>query len=271
MADIHESAIDGLQKGRKSLGQHWLHDSEALNDIADAAEISREDTVLEVGPGTGTLTRVLADRAGQVVAVELDEGLIDNLISQKIANNLQFVKGSILDFDLGDLPAGYKVVANIPYYLTSKLIRTFSESVNPPVIAVLLVQKEVAERVAAVPGKMSLLSVSAQYYFETILGREVPRRLFSPPPKVDSQVIILKHRTSPLFTDVDTKQFFRLVKAGFSNRRKTLLNSLSGGLQQSKMDVSAAITRAGLKPGSRPQELSLESWYALYKQLGNSV
>ena len=256
---------------KKSLGQHWLHDGEALRDIADAAEISGEDTVLEVGPGTGTLTRVLTERAKHVVAVEVDESLIENLMTRKIgplaSGNLQLVKGSILDFDLTDLPAGYKVVANIPYYLTSKLVRTLSESINPPSIAVLLVQKEVAERIAATPGKMSLLSVSAQYYFETSLGREVKRNLFSPPPKVDSQVIILKHRDQPLFPEVNAKEFFRIVKAGFSNRRKTLLNSLSAGLLGSKPEVVGAIAQAGLKPGSRPQELSLQDWHSLYKQL----
>lgn len=263
---------DDIPVGKKSLGQHWLNDSQALNDIADSADINREDTVLEIGPGTGTLTRVLAQRAGQVIAVELDDNLVANLVHQQIANNLQFVKGSILDFDLSELPVGYKVVANIPYYLTSKLIRVLSESINPPTLAVLLVQKEVAQRITAGPGKMSMLSVSAQYYFETELGREVPRNLFTPPPKVDSQVIILKHRTQPLFPGYDPGkreigEFFRIVKAGFSNRRKTLVNSLSGGLQQSKTVVSDAIVLAGLLPGTRPQELSIADWYELYKQL----
>jgi 16S rRNA (adenine1518-N6/adenine1519-N6)-dimethyltransferase len=157
------------------------------------------------------------------------------------------------------------VVANIPYYLTSNLIRVLSESINPPAEVALLVQKEVAERVAAKPGDMSVLSVTAQFYWEVTLGQVVPARLFTPPPKVDSQILILKRRPKPLF-EVDTKGLFRLVKAGFNNRRKTLLNSLSGGLQKPKDEISTMLESAGIKPTARPQELSLEQWYELYKQ-----
>lgn len=254
-------------KPKKALGQHWLHDKAALESIANAADIQPNDTVLEVGPGLGTLTRVLTERAGQVVAVELDEALLKKLVSQQIAKNLQFVGGSILEFDLTSMPSGYKVVANIPYYLTSNLIRVLSESANPPSLAVLLVQKEVAERVAAGPGDMSILAVTAQYYWEASLGVEVPASLFTPPPKVDSRVLILRRRRQPLFPQTDAKQFFRLVKAGFSNRRKTLLNSLSGGFRLTKDSSRSVLLAAGLNPNVRPQELSLEDWHKLYTKI----
>jgi 16S rRNA (adenine1518-N6/adenine1519-N6)-dimethyltransferase len=162
------------------------------------------------------------------------------------------------------LPPDYKVVANIPYYLTSNLIRVLSETSNRPILAALLIQKEVAERVAAQPGDMSLLSVTAQFYWQVGLSQVVPARLFTPPPKVDSQIIILDRLNETLFPEVDPKSFFRLVKAGFSQRRKTLLNSLSAGLQLSKDDTRAVCERASIDPGRRAQSLSLEEWRQLY-------
>src|SRR5262249_42571664 len=156
------------------------------------------------------------------------------------------------------LEPGYKVVANIPYYLTSNLIRVLCESNNPFSQAAILIQKEVAERVAAEPGQMSILSVSAQFYCEVSLGPVVPSELFTPPPKVDSQVLILKYREHPLFENVDTKQFFRIVKAGFSQKRKTLENSLSGGLAISKEQAREMLTTADIPAGQRAQALSLQ-------------
>jgi 16S rRNA (adenine1518-N6/adenine1519-N6)-dimethyltransferase len=259
--------MNSLPKTKKSLGQHWLTDLSTLNAIAEAADIQASDTVLEVGPGPGTLTRVLAAQAEKVVAVELDEALLDQLASMQIAKNLQFVRSNILEFDLTTMPAGYKVVANIPYYLTSNLIRVLSESVNPPSTAVILVQKEVAQRVAAEPGNMSILSVTAQYYWEVSLGIEVPARLFTPPPKVDSQVLIMKRRNQPLFPGTDTKQFFRLVKAGFSARRKTVHNSLSGGLRIGKEETKKLLELAQIDPTARPQTLTLDDWHKLDRVL----
>lgn len=249
---------------KKALGQHWLHDQTVLHDIVASADISADDTVLEIGPGLGTLTAVLCRTAKQVVAVEFDTKLADGLLSRVPADNLQVVKADILHFDLSALPAGYKVVANIPYYLTSNLIRILSESTNPPHTAVLLVQKEVAQRVAAEPGDTSLLSVTAQFYWRVSLGREVKAELFSPPPKVDSQVLVLHYRSKPLFKDVDTKVFFRVTKAGFAQRRKTLQNSLGGGLRLNRMQTLALCQAAGIDPGHRAQTLSLDDWHALY-------
>lgn len=173
--------------------------------------------------------------------------------------------GDIRTYDFGKPASDYKVVANIPYYLTSHLIRSISESYNPPAMAVLLVQKEVAERVAANPGNMSLLSITAQFYWEVSLDRVVPAELFTPPPKVDSQILILKRRKTLLFPDVEPKQFFRLIKAGFSARRKTLLNSLSGGLRIDKTKAGELLEAAGIDPQLRPQSLALPRWHELYQ------
>jgi 16S rRNA (adenine1518-N6/adenine1519-N6)-dimethyltransferase len=254
-----------LPWAKKSLGQHWLNDSAALQAICDAGAITADDTVLEIGPGTGTLTELLVKSAKQVVAVEFDQTLAIRLPERVKATNLTVVNRDILSFDLTSLPPDYKVIANIPYYLTSNLIRTLSESTNQASRVVLLIQKEVAERVAAKPGDMSLLSVSAQYYWEVLLGLEVPARLFTPPPKVDSLVLILERRNQMLFPDVDEKSFFRLVKAGFAARRKTLLNSLSGGLRVDKEVIKTILDESYISQTIRPQALSLEQWYMLYK------
>lgn len=252
---------------KKSLGQHWLHDPAALVAMCETAEVSPNDTVLEIGPGLGTLTAELIKRADKVVAVEFDRQLADDLARTFKAVNLEIVTGDILRFDLTRLPAGYKTAANIPYYLTSKLLRVLCESSNPPSQMSLLVQKEVAERIVAGPGQMSLLSVSVQFYYQASLGRVVQAKLFTPPPKVDSQILKLVRHKQPIFPVLDTQAYFRLVKAGFSNRRKTLLNSLSAGLHVTKEQAGRRVEQAGLNPQSRPQELSLQDWYNLYLQL----
>ena len=258
--------MSDLPFAKKSLGQHWLTDYASLTAMCDAANVSEGDTVLEIGPGLGTLTKLLVERAEQVVAVEFDEDLARELPKRVPESNLQVIRQDILRFNFGSVTPGYKVVANIPYYLTSNLIRVLSETPNCPSVAVLLVQKEVALRVAAAPGDMSLLSVTAQYFWQVSVGELVPAKLFTPPPKVDSQILVLQHRDSPLF-DVDAKTFFRLVKAGFSNRRKTLLNSLSGGLNMAKPDILDVLAKAQVLPGARPQELSLQQWHAIYINL----
>lgn len=250
---------------KKSLGQHWLHDEKTLHSIVDAAGVRAGDAVLEVGPGLGTLTRQLLARGAHVTAVEFDENLATLLQESPLGENLQVVHEDILKFDFTQLEPAYKVVANIPYYLTSNLIRVMCESINPFSQAALLIQKEVAERVAAAPGDMSILSVTTQFYCEVSLGPLVPAELFTPPPKVDSQVLVLNYRAEPLFEDVDTKQFFRVVKAGFSQKRKTLENALSGGLAISKDEARALLDAADIPRGQRAQALSLDDWYALYE------
>jgi 16S rRNA (adenine1518-N6/adenine1519-N6)-dimethyltransferase len=252
---------------KKSLGQHWLNDKASLESIVNVVDVGPTDVVLEIGPGLGSLTELLVAKAQRVIAVEFDERLAEALPRRVQAANLEVVTSDILSFDFTQVPADYKIVANIPYYLTSNLIRVISETTNPPVAAALLIQKEVAERVTAKPGDMSLLSVTAQYYWEVSLGELVPARLFTPPPKVDSQILILKRRPAPLFDDVIEKDLFRLVKAGYSQRRKTLLNSLSAGLQLDKPAARVLCESVGIDPSRRAQTLSLEEWHNLYLSL----
>jgi 16S rRNA (adenine1518-N6/adenine1519-N6)-dimethyltransferase len=155
------------------------------------------------------------------------------------------------------------VVANVPYYITSKIVQMLSEAANPPSVAVLLVQKEVAERLAAKAGDMSILAISAQLYHDVELGPPVPAKYFIPPPKVDSQVVVMRRREQPLFENLDTKEFFRVVKAGFSAKRKKLRSSISGGLAISKPEAEQLLTAAGIDPNSRAEALALDDWYRL--------
>jgi 16S rRNA (adenine1518-N6/adenine1519-N6)-dimethyltransferase len=249
----------------KSLGQHWLHDRLILEAIADCVAIDTDTTVLEIGPGLGTLTSVLLDRAEQVVAVEFDASLARKLPGQFPGKNLTVYNDDILSFDFRKLPANYTVVANVPYYITSKIVHVLSNCINPPKQMALLVQKEVAERLAASPGDMSILAVSAQIFHEVTLGPIVGREWFTPPPKVDSQVIVMKRRGQPLVPEDQQKNFFRVVKAGFSERRKKLRSSLSGGLGIDKTVVDELLVRAELSSEARAQELSLADWIRLAK------
>jgi 16S rRNA (adenine1518-N6/adenine1519-N6)-dimethyltransferase len=250
-------------QNKKSLGQHWLRDRDVLKHIADCAEISLTDTVLEIGPGLGTLTSELLRRGEKVVAVEFDGDLARKLPGQFPGKNLEVINGDILDFDLSVLPAGYKVVANVPYYITSKIVQTLMTAENKPSISVLLVQKEVAERLAAKPGDMSILAISAQVFAEVSLGDVVGAELFTPPPKVDSQVIIMKTRLKPLIDEKKEDIFFKVVKAGFSAKRKKLRSSLSGGLGVSKPEAEEMLTSAKISPDSRAETLTIDDWLRL--------
>ena len=248
---------------KKSLGQHWLRDRDVLSHIADCAELESCDTVLEIGPGLGTLTSELLRRVDQVVAVEFDEDLARKLPGQFPGKKLNVVNEDILKFDLNSLPSGYKVVANVPYYITSKIVQMLMTATNKPCIVVMLVQKEVAQRLAAKPGNMSILAVSAQLFADVELGDIVPSAMFVPPPKVDSQVVIMRARTSPFLSDVNESDFFRVVKAGFSSKRKKLRSSLSGGLKLSKPEVEIILKNAGISPDIRAEALNLDDWTRL--------
>jgi 16S rRNA (adenine1518-N6/adenine1519-N6)-dimethyltransferase len=258
---------------KKSLGQHWLHDRTSLLAVADAVQVKPGDTVLEIGPGMGTLTKYLLEAGANVVAVEFDEELIPKLVKdfKSYGDQFRIEHTDILKFDFTKLPKGYKVAANIPYYLTSNLLRLMVESTNPFSQAALLVQKEVAERVCADKGDMSLLSVSVQLYADAMLGLVVPAELFTPPPKVDSQVLILRFHDEAKFDIDDKKVFFRLVKAGFSERRKKLRSSLSGGLQITKPEAEELLHAAGIDPNLRAQSLDLQQWYSLYSKYLTSI
>lgn len=246
------------------LGQHWLLDDFYLDAIIKTAGLRANDFVLEVGPGKGSLTKKLLSAGAKVTAVELDDNLYKELLGLQ-TDRLKIVHGDILEFDLTTLPKDYKVVANIPYYLTGKLLRKLTDSSNPPLAVTLLVQKEVAERLAAEPGELSLIAVAVQLFGQVTLGDIVPAAAFKPPPKVDSRIVTITRHPKPLFTDLDSKSFWRLAKAGFAEKRKKLRSSLAGGLNISKVQAEELLEKAGINPHARAQELSLEDWHAVAK------
>lgn len=251
---------------KKSLGQHWLHDEAALESIVEAADVQPGDIVLEIGPGLGTLTDTLVTTSAHITALEYDRELIAGLQKKYSDAQVEVIEGDIRKFDFVQLPDGYKIVANIPYYLTANLFRALIDTSHKPAVAALLVQKEVAQRVTAKPGKLSFVAVALQLFYEASLGELVPAHLFTPPPKVDSQVLVLRQRSVPLFSDLNTEAFFTLVKAGFEQRRKKLKTSLKTGVE-SGVDVGELLSKAGINPDARAQELSLEEWHKLYLAL----
>jgi 16S rRNA (adenine1518-N6/adenine1519-N6)-dimethyltransferase len=255
----------------KSLGQHWLRDRDVLAHIAECAQLELADTVLEIGPGLGTLTSELLRQSQKVIAVEFDEDLARKLPGQFPGKNLEVVQSDILSFDLSSLPKDYKVVANVPYYITSKIVQLLMTAKNKPAVAVLLVQKEVAERLAAQPGDMSILAISAQLFADVTLGDVVPAELFTPPPKVDSQVVILRTRTISLLENVDEADFFRTVKAGFSAKRKKLRSSIAGGLAVSKDESERLLAAAEISSDGRAESLAIEDWIRLTKVVHDSI
>lgn len=259
----------GLQP-KKSLGQNFLVDEAALAKVTAAADVTPADTVLEIGPGVGSLTRHLAEAAGRVAAVELDQSLWPALqFVLAPYPNVTLVHGDILQLDLAGLalPSGYKVVANIPYYITSAVIRRLLEASGPPALIVLTVQREVAERICAGPGEMSLLAVSVQVYSRPRVVARVPAGAFYPRPEVDSAVVRLEARPAPAVAGLDMDHFFRVVKAGFSQKRKQLRNALAGGLQLAPAALEPALAQAGVDPARRAETLSLEEWGAIARAL----
>jgi 16S rRNA (adenine1518-N6/adenine1519-N6)-dimethyltransferase len=257
-------------RAKKRFGQHFLSDTNILNRIVDAAEIAPDETVLEVGPGLGALTSVLAERARSVVAVEVDRDLIAGLRSRfASAANVAIVEGDVLALspsellatETGDL-APYVVVANLPYNIAAPVLRRFLEGDVRPRRLVVMVQLEVAEAIAAKPGRMSLLSVATQVYGDTRLVMKVAPGAFSPPPKVESAVVRIDVAAQPK-VDVPLDAFFRMARAGFGNPRKQLRNSLSFGLHVKQEVIDQLMARAGVDATLRPQVLSLDDWAAI--------
>lgn len=250
---------------RKRLGQNFLVDPVALERIVAAADLSAQDTVIEPGAGLGTLTRPLTEHAGCVIAVELDDRLVQALRQELVdLANLQIIHGDILRIPNPGVPyQGYKVVGNLPYYITSAVLRRFLEDESRPQVMVVTVQREVAERIVARSGKMSLLAVSVQFYGQPKIVAHIPPGAFYPSPKVDSAVLRIDVGVQPpvvLAGGIDTKTYFRVVRAGFSQRRKTLRNSLSGGLALNPSTVKELLEGAGIDPRRRAETLSLEEW-----------
>ncbi len=305
---------------RKGLGQHFLADPNILRKIVEAAELSSEMAVLEIGPGLGTLTRLLARAAGRVVAVELDEAMI-GLLREELGYlpNLELVQGDILQLDPAALMRGpqspnlpwpthqpalpcaspgpvsvppvpapqvqagrggpggrrsrpnYIVVANLPYYITSAAIRHLLEADLPPRRLVLTVQREVAERMVARPGNMSLLAVSVQFYGRPRIIAKIPAGAFVPPPKVDSAVVRIDTYDSTPVQVPGAETFFRVARAGFGQKRKQLKNALAAGLGLPSAEVVGAMTRAGVDPQRRAQTLNLDEWANLVREIASQI
>jgi 16S rRNA (adenine1518-N6/adenine1519-N6)-dimethyltransferase len=256
----------------KSLGQNFLVDETALQNVIQAANVTSLDDVLEIGPGLGSLTRHLAVYARTVVAVELDPALIPAL-NQVVGqfSNVRVIQGDILELDPVQLvsQADYLVVANIPYYITSVLIRHLLEASLAPRRLVLTVQQEVASRICAEPGDMSLLALSVQVYGSPQIMAHIPANAFYPPPNVDSSIIRIDRYPSPLIPSDELEAFFRLIKAGFSQKRKTLRNALAGGLHLSPLSVKAMLKDAHIDPMRRAETLSLSEWHHLTTIFGS--
>jgi 16S rRNA (adenine1518-N6/adenine1519-N6)-dimethyltransferase len=247
---------------KKGLGQNFLVEEAALRRIVTAADLTESDTVLEIGPGLGALTRHLAVAAGRVVAVELDDRFIPVLREQLAGvSNVELIEGDILALDPAALVGGpYKVVANLPYYITAAVLRHLLESTPRPELMVLTVQLEVAQRLTAQPGEMSLLAISVQYYGPVRQVARIKAGSFYPRPEVDSAVVRVDLDRDPPLTGPDERCFFRVVRAGFSQRRKQLRNSLKAGLGLPAKEIEAALAAAGIDPRRRAETLSLDEW-----------
>lgn len=250
----------------KSLGQNFLTDPNILEKITSIAGVTGQDTVLEIGAGLGHLTAQLAKSAAQVVAVELDERFIpvlkENLTEYE---NIRIVQGDILSLSPQDLvlESGYLVVANIPYYITSRIIRNLLESELKPKRIILTIQHEVAQRICARTGKMSLLSLSVLMFGEPSLEMRIPAGAFFPPPKVDSAVVLVNLHPEPHLASEMRGKFFEIIKAGFLHKRKTLRNSLSKGLAWAPSEAEKFLIEAGIDPQRRAETLSMDEWLEL--------
>ena len=251
---------------KRTMGQNFLVDEQALAQIVAAADIQPTDTIVEIGPGLGVLTSELSKRAGKVFAIEKDDKFAEVLKTQYTSSNVKIINQDALDFDPGSYQLkanSYKLVANIPYNITSLIIRKFLEGEDKPEMMILLVQKEVAERIIAQPGDMSLLAVSVQFYAEVKIVAIVPKESFFPIPKVDSAIIKLKVKSQK--HKVQSREFFRIVKFGFAAKRKTLENNLSAGMHIKKDDAHDIIKKADFQAKIRAEDLSVEDWIRLFE------
>ena len=250
----------------KGLGQNFLIDEPALAKVIRTAELTPQDVVLEIGAGLGSLTRWLAQSARWVVTVEVDPRLIELLRSILFPfSNVTLLQADILEVDPAKIipDSDYLVVANIPYYITSAVFRHLLESNRPPRRIVLTVQREVASRICALPGEMSLLALSVQVYGQPMIAASIPAGAFYPPPKVDSAIVRVDLYPSPRIPAEDLGIFFQLIRAGFGQKRKTLRNALRIGYANSKINVEGLLTTAGIDPMRRAETLSLEEWGVL--------
>jgi 16S rRNA (adenine1518-N6/adenine1519-N6)-dimethyltransferase len=263
-------------RAKKGLGQHFLIDDNVLEAILTAAELSPTDTVIEVGPGLGLMTAELARRAGWVIAIELDNRLADILKKTLSHDNIVILNEDVLGTDPATLLQGrapgfppslrpYKVVANLPYYITSPVLRHFLEASVKPEVMVVMVQKEVAKAIVAEAGQRSVLSISVQFYGKPSIVTYVPADAFYPAPEVDSAIVKIDvYRQPPVAVD-NVEGFFKLVRAGFTAARKQVANSLSQGLGLPKSEVLDLLEKAGIDPRRRAETFTLEEWARLWR------
>lgn len=255
-------------RAKKSLGQNFLRDEKVLEHIIQTADLKADDFVLEIGPGTGALTEKLVENSEKLICIEKDDALAKRLKkNHKTNEKIEIMNADVLEINLPEIIEKnnfrkYKLIANIPYYITSPIIRLFLEIKYPPREMILMVQREVAERICAEPGQESLLSISVKYYAEPKIIFEVDRKSFWPVPEVDSAVIKITPQKNSSDQE-ESKKFFRVVRAGFAAKRKTLLNNLSAGFHLGKDETEEKIKKSGLNPAQRAQELSLEDWKRL--------
>ena len=260
-------------RARKGLAQHFLTSRHILDKITAAADLSETDTIMEIGPGLGVLTKELVSKSGQVIAVELDNKLAE-ILKESLAGfeNFSIINRDILEIEPGKLlqqvargKNQYKVVANLPYYITSAVIRHFLEAAVKPTLMVIMVQKEIAQAITAKPGELSLLAISVQFYGQPKVVTYVPAECFYPAPKVESAVLRIDLFSEPALKVKSADSFFRLVRAGFTSNRKQLANSLALGLELPKNDILPLLAKAGIDNTRRAETLSIQEWGKLYK------
>jgi 16S rRNA (adenine1518-N6/adenine1519-N6)-dimethyltransferase len=268
-------------RAKKGLGQNFLIDEKVLGTILDAAALTPDDIVIEVGPGLGIMTAELAKRAGWVIAIELDNRLA-GILKKTLPGNVVVINEDVLGTDSRILlqegaphfPAAmkpYQVVANLPYYITSPVLRHFLEASVKPERMVLMVQKEVAEAIVAGPGQRSVLSISVQFYGKPEIVTRVPAASFYPPPEVDSAVVKIDVYARPPVDVGDEGSFFKLVRAGFTAARKQVANSLARGLGLPKADVLSLLLKADIDPTRRAETFTLEEWAELWRLFSRVV
>ena len=264
-----ETSPPQLTRPKKSLGQNFLVDRRVVGKIIRATDLKPDDVVIEVGPGRGILTRALADAAGRVMAVELDDSLSESL-AQALADrtNVTVVHGDARELDIAAVVGPgtpYKVVANLPYYAASAIVRRFLEADHKPSLMVVTVQREVAQNMTAPPGKMGLLSVAVQVYGKARIAGSVPPKAFRPAPKVTSAIVRIDLYDAPAVPFASAAHFFTLVRAGFSSRRKQIHNSLKHELPISSEQVLSMLAVAGIDPVRRAETLNMTEWGGLYR------
>ncbi len=257
-------------EAKKSLGQNFLVNEGIVAKIVAAAELSAEDTVLEVGPGTGNLTRALLATGARLIAVEKDHRVIEDLNAEFSAAQIEIIEGDVLEFkpsEHGLTEGGYKIVANLPYYITSHFIRTVFEEWPQPSSMILMVQKEVAKRIVSKPPEINLLALSVQYYAKPEIITYVSRGSFRPMPNVDSAVIRLTPRTEYYLPVEKEKLFFSILKSAFAGKRKQLINTLPQVIGKNKQGTAELLTSVGLTPETRPETVDMASWLIMLNSL----